>query len=147
MIAQLCLHYPHILVFTVELDKQLWYQLGTTYSYLDRWGFIYHVVSIFTRQYIYKWWYYNLLCMIYWHYYSQSNWISDSGIISEQWIHIWLGGVPCRKLLVSLLESIIIKYCPKIIFALFSNTSIHIQTQYTTDVSVPIDIFISGPVE
>jgi len=67
MIAKLCLHYPHILVLTVELDKQLWYQLWTTNSYLDRWGFIYQVVSIFTRQYIYKWWYSNLLCMIYRH--------------------------------------------------------------------------------
>lgn len=48
MLSKLFLHYPHFLVFTIEITEQLLYQFSNSYSDLDRSSNIYLIVSIFT---------------------------------------------------------------------------------------------------
>jgi len=61
--------------------------------------------------------------------------MNDSNIGCEQHIGIWVGGVSFTICLVSMLDSIYIKYDSKILFAWYPDTSIHIQIEDTTVVS------------
>ena len=99
-----------------------------------------------TWHHDYTIWYNNFLWMIHWYQFSHSNWMNRCSISFEQSIPVWTGDLPFTTLLVSLLDSIFIHYDSKIMFALFTHTSIHSRIRWTTVVSVTRNISISGQV-
>jgi hypothetical protein len=67
--------------------------------------------------------------------------MNDFSIWSEQHSCMWIGRVTFNKLLVSLLNSKCIKYDSTILFALYIDTSVHIQIEAMTVVSSVINIY------
>jgi len=144
MKLKLSLHDQLILVFTLKLNRRLQYMFSTTYSYLDRWSNIYKVVSIYTRELIYKISYQNSLCIIHWYQYSHWNYMNHCSFNSEWYSHIEMWEVTFPQSWVSLLGNIFKQYDTENINAVSSVTSIPIRIEWVTVVSVLHDIFVSG---